>query len=49
VTRRVVYSPEAQQQLTDLYLWIAAQSGLSSSPTRSRCAVVVGAVTAAER
>lgn len=27
MTRRVVYSPRAQQQLTDLYLWIAEQSG----------------------
>jgi toxin ParE1/3/4 len=27
VTRRVVYSPRARQQLTDLYLWIAEQSG----------------------
>ena len=27
MTRRVVYSPEARQQLTDLYLWIASQSG----------------------
>jgi len=27
VTRRVVYSPEARQQLSDFYLWIATQSG----------------------
>jgi Plasmid stabilization system protein len=27
VTRSVVYSPHARQQLTDLYLWIAEQSG----------------------
>ncbi len=27
MTRRVVYSPEARQQLTDLYSWIATQSG----------------------
>ncbi|WP_454295460.1 type II toxin-antitoxin system RelE/ParE family toxin [Salana multivorans] len=27
MTRRVVYSSRAQQQLTDLYLWIAQQSG----------------------
>jgi toxin ParE1/3/4 len=27
VRREVVYSPEARQQLTDLYLWIADESG----------------------
>ncbi|PZU48391.1 MAG: type II toxin-antitoxin system RelE/ParE family toxin [Microbacterium sp.] len=27
MTRSVVYSPRARQQLTDLYLWIAEQSG----------------------
>lgn len=27
MTRRVVYSPRARQQFTDLYLWIAEQSG----------------------
>ncbi|CAN5229247.1 hypothetical protein BH09ACT3_BH09ACT3_03650 [soil metagenome] len=27
MTRRIVYSPRARQQLTDLYLWIAEQSG----------------------
>lgn len=27
MTRRVVYSPRARQQLADLYLWIAAESG----------------------
>lgn len=27
MTREVLYTPEARQQLTDLYLWIAAQSG----------------------
>ena len=27
MTWRVVYSPRARQQLTDLYLWIAEQSG----------------------
>ncbi len=27
MTRRVVYSPRAKQQLTDLYFWIAEQSG----------------------
>ncbi len=27
MTRKVVYSPHARQQLTDLYLWIADQSG----------------------
>lgn len=30
MTRTVVYSPRARQQLTDLYLWIAAQSGFPS-------------------
>ena len=27
MTRSVVYSPRAKQQLTDLYIWIAEQSG----------------------
>ncbi len=27
MTRSIVYSPRARQQLTDLYLWIAEQSG----------------------
>lgn len=27
MTRRVVYSPRAQEQLTDLYTWIAEESG----------------------
>ena len=27
MTRNVVYSPRARQQLTDLYLWIATTSG----------------------
>ncbi|MGK0742017.1 type II toxin-antitoxin system RelE/ParE family toxin [Leucobacter sp. Z1108] len=27
MTRTVVYSPRARQQLTDLYLWITGQSG----------------------
>lgn len=27
MTRTVVYSPRARQQLTDLYLWITEQSG----------------------
>lgn len=27
MTRNVVYSPRARQHLTDLYLWIAEQSG----------------------
>lgn len=27
MTRHVVYSPRARQQLTDLYAWIAAESG----------------------
>lgn len=27
MTRSVVYSPRARQQLTDLYLWIVEQSG----------------------
>ena len=27
MTRSVVYSPRAKQQLTELYLWIAQQSG----------------------
>lgn len=27
MTRSVVYSPQARQQLTDLYLWIAKASG----------------------
>ncbi|MDR6868226.1 plasmid stabilization system protein ParE [Microbacterium resistens] len=27
MTRSVVYSPRARQQLTDLYLWIAEKSG----------------------
>lgn len=27
MTRSVVYSPRARQQLTDLYLWISEQSG----------------------
>lgn len=27
MTRSVVYSPRAQHQLTELYLWIAEQSG----------------------
>ena len=27
MTRHVVYSPRARQQLTDLYSWIAAESG----------------------
>lgn len=27
MTRSVVYSPRARQQLADLYLWIAEQSG----------------------
>ena len=27
MTKSVVYSPRAKQQLTDLYLWIAQQSG----------------------
>lgn len=27
MTRRVVYSPRARRQLTDLYLWIAERSG----------------------
>jgi plasmid stabilization system protein ParE len=32
VTRHVVYSPRARRQLTELYLWIAEQSG---SPERA--------------
>lgn len=29
MTRTVVYSSQARQQLTDLYLWIAEQSGFT--------------------
>jgi plasmid stabilization system protein ParE len=29
VTRSVVYSPQSQQQLTDIYHWIATSSGFS--------------------
>ncbi len=29
MTRSVVYSPRARQQLTDLYLWIATSSGFA--------------------
>ncbi|WOQ16881.1 type II toxin-antitoxin system RelE/ParE family toxin [Raineyella sp. W15-4] len=36
MTRRVVYSPRAQEQLDRLYLWIAEQSGL---PDRAECYV----------
>jgi len=34
VTRTVVYSARAQQQLTDLYLWIAEQSGFPDRAER---------------
>ena len=30
MTRTVVYSPRSRQQLTDLYLWIAEESGFPS-------------------
>lgn len=29
MTRRIVYSPEAQQHLSDIYLWIAEASGFA--------------------
>lgn len=34
MTRTVVYSPRARQQLTNLYLWIAEQSGFPDRAER---------------
>lgn len=40
MTRSVVYSPRARQQLTDLYLWIAEQSGYPDRAERFVSAIV---------
>jgi toxin ParE1/3/4 len=40
VTSRVVYSPQARQQLSELYLWIATESGFPDRAERFVSAIV---------
>ncbi|MFT3860997.1 type II toxin-antitoxin system RelE/ParE family toxin [Micropruina sp.] len=40
MTRRIIYSPRALQQLTDLYLWIAEQSSFPDRAERYITAIV---------
>jgi toxin ParE1/3/4 len=40
VTSRVVYSPQARQQLSELYLWIATESGFPDRAERFASAIV---------